>query len=105
MRKDIIVKTNGYRIGEDLKRVIDKFNDAAYILFGDRIVFIEHFYYGDRIDMVTIYLHGGSYADFNLTAKRVSFNGHSCLSCEFNRFEALTWNDECYNGMLWEIDK
>lgn len=33
MGKDIIVKTNGYRIGEDLKRVIDKFNHAAYILF------------------------------------------------------------------------
>lgn len=105
MGKDIIVKTNGYRIGEDLKRVIDKFNHAAYILFGEKIDRIEHFYYGDRLDMVTIWLYGKHYGDFNLTAKRVSFNGHTCTWWELYLFEALTWNDECYNGMLWEIDE
>lgn len=73
--------------------------------FGEKIDRIEHFYYGDRLDMVTIWLYGKHYGDFNLTAKRVSFNGHTCTWWELYLFEALTWNDECYNGMLWEIDE
>ena len=105
MRKDIIVKHNGYRPGEDLKRVIEKFNEAAYILFGEKIDRIEHFYYGDRLDMVTVWLYGKSYGHFNLTANRVSFNGNTCMIWEFDRFAALTWNDECFDGMLWEINK
>ena len=100
---EIITKTNGYEIGKELQAMIERFDRAVEKLFGDEVKAIEHFYYGDKLDMLTVRLHGKSYGQFNITAKRVSFNGHTCRMDEYKRFEMLTYNDECFNGKLMEV--
>lgn len=94
-------KTNGYR-AEGLQNMIQIFNKAAQNLFGDCM--IEHFYYGDSLDMITVILPNRNYAYFNLSAKRVSFNGHTCTIEEYDKFSQLTYNDDIYemNGRLLE---
>lgn len=100
---EITTKTNGYNIGTELKAMITRFENAVKKLFGCHAIEVEHFYYGDNLDMVTVKLVNGNYGDFNLTAKRVSFNGHTCSLAERKTFEMLTYNDECYNGKLLEL--
>ena len=97
----IELKTNGYK-AEDLQTLISLFNKAAENLFGECSV--KHFYYGDELDMITVVLPNRNYAYFNLSKKRVSFNGHTCTNDEYNKFVQLTYNDNLYgmNGRLIE---
>ena len=96
----IETKTNGYK-AEGLQEMISKFEKVAGHLFQDCTV--RHFYYGDHLDMVDIILESGSYGQFNLTAKRVSFNGHTCTTEEHGKFTMMTHNDELYDGKLLEL--
>lgn len=100
---EVITKTNGYGISKELEAMIERFNNAVAKLFGDNVKSIEHFYYGDKLDMLTVKLNNKHYGQFNLSAKRVSFNGHSCSFEEYEKFEMLTYNDELYNGKLLEL--
>ena len=99
----ITTKTNGYEIGAELKAMIERFESAVAKLFGSHAIEIEHFYYGDKLDMLTVRLSNKHYGHFNITAKRVSFNGHTCSFEELDKFEMLTFNDECFNGKLFDI--
>ena len=98
---EVITKTNGYTISEELNAVIEQFEKVASERLSN-IKKIEHFYYGDKLSMSDIYLEGGHYGQFNITAKRVSFNGHTCSHEERAIFESLTWNDELFKGRLYE---
>lgn len=100
---EITTQTNGYMVGAKLEEMIKRFENAVSKLFGSHAIKIEHFYYGDKLDMLTVKLKNKHYGQFNLTAKRVSFNGHSCSFAELETFEMLTYNDECYNGKLLEL--
>ena len=97
----IETKTNGYK-ADELQELIKVFNTATEKLFGD--CHIEHFYYGDSLDMISVRLSNNNYGHFNLSAKRVSFNGHDCSKDEFNKFIQLTYNDDLFdlNGRLLE---
>lgn len=98
---NIIVKSNGYEISEELERVVTQFNEKAY----ERLAVkeIEHFYYGESLVMTTVRLaFNNHYGHFNITANRVAFNGHTCTMEERKLFESLTWNDELYRGTLFE---
>ena len=50
--------------------------------------------------MTDIVLDNGHYGQFNVTAKRVSFGGHTCTGAEKEVFGALTFNDDLYKGGL-----
>lgn len=97
----INTKTNGYK-AEGLQELIAIFNKAAENLFGECTV--DHFYYGDSLDMISITLPNRNYGQFNLTKKRVSFGGHTCTNEEYVKFTQLTFNDDLYelNGRLLE---
>ncbi len=64
---------------------------------------MNHFYYGDHLDMADILLEPGRYAHFNVSANRVSLCGYTCSDDDLKKFESLTYRDECYNGKLLEI--
>lgn len=100
---EVITKTNGYEVSKKIEEMIKRFENAVAKLFGDNVKSIEHFYYGDKLDMLTVKLNNKYYGQFNLTAKRVSFNGHTCSFEDLKKFEMLTYNDECYNGKLLEL--
>ena len=97
--------TNGYK-AEALQGMIARFNKAVKILWPGAIgkgVTVQHFYYGDGVDMITIRTATG-YAHFNLTQKRVSLTGFSANdSFEFNLFKEMTYRDGFYQGNLLGI--
>ena len=95
--ENIVYKTNGYdrMISCKMKQVIKWFNHAVRQSFIDHYR-IEHFYYGDKLDMITVYLDNGHYGDFNLKETSIHFNGHTCSTEEYEIFSNLTWNDPCY---------
>ena len=98
----ITTKTNGYTIGEELDTMIKRFEYAASVLFPDWE--IEHFYFGSNLDMVKIRNRElKEYADFNITANRVSFNGHTLTPEHHALMASLTHNDECFNGRLLQL--
>lgn len=98
----ITTKTNGYK-AEKLQNMISRFDKAVKILWKRGTVTVEHFYYGDECDMVTIHTEKG-YAHFNITQKRVALNGFSASDdVEYNLFKEITYRDECYSGNLLSI--
>ena len=97
----IQTQTNGYK-AEKLQNMIARFDKAVKKLWRDSVK-VEHFYYGDTVDMVTLHTEAG-YAHFNITQKRVSLTGLSAQDeVEFNLFKELTYRDECYTGNLLGI--
>lgn len=84
---------NGYAIDSKLTAIKERFENAARKLFGDEVKEINHFYYGDKLIM----------SDIKLTAKRVSFNGHTCTFEQHDKFALLTLNDELFKGKLLEL--
>lgn len=100
--KNIISRTqdNGYKAAE-VQGMIGRFEKAAALLFPGCTV--NHFYYGDRIDMASISLGNHHYAHFNVTANRVSLCGWTCSFDEYEKFGSMTHNDELYPGRLLEI--
>lgn len=98
---NITVKTNGYTLGKELDTMVKNFECAVEELFPDWT--IEHFYYGDKLVMTTIRGCGCEYADFNITANRVSFNGHTLTRAHYKICASLTHNDECHEGKLLEL--
>jgi hypothetical protein len=98
---NITTKTNGYTISKELKTMVERFEAAANILFPDWKM--EHFYYGEKLVMTTIRGCGCEYADFNISANRISFNGHTLTRTHFKLCESITYNDECHAGRLMEL--
>ena len=98
----IATKTNGYK-AEKLQNMISRFNKAVKLLWKHETVTVEHFYYGDECDMITIHTENG-YAHFNLTQKRVALTGLSASNdVEYNLFKELTYRDGFYTGNLLAI--
>lgn len=95
-----LTKTNGYK-AEALQEMKATFDRAVEKLFPEATV--NHFYYGEHLDMIDVKLPNKSYGSFNLSANRVSFNGHTCYDEEYTKFTQLTHNDELFNGKLLEI--
>lgn len=73
----ITTKTNGYTISKELETMVKRFEHAASEIFPTWEA--EHFFYGNKLVMTTIKGNGCEYADFNITANRVSFNGHTLV--------------------------
>ena len=99
MNITINTQDNGYT-AHAAACMIDAFNRAAEKLFPNCTV--EHFYYGERLDMATIHVDGG-YAHFNITSKRVSLSGYTCKMDVLKIFELMTYHDELYAGKLLDI--
>lgn len=96
----IETKTNGYT-AETIQGMIKTFENVAARLFPGCLV--RHFYYGDRLDMADIVLGDGHYAQFNITAKRVSLCGYILTYEQRDLAGSMTHKDECYDGRLLEL--
>ena len=58
------------------------------------VAFIDHFYYGDKLDMVLVMLMDGNYGYFSITENHIGFNGHTCTHEEYLIFEKSTENSK-----------
>ena len=90
--RDIRIKTNGYEITEKHKALIEKWENFIYEYMD--VAFIDHFYYGDKLDMAMVKLMDGNYGYFSITENRIGFNGHTCTHEEYLIFEKSTENSK-----------
>lgn len=98
---NIIVQDNGYKPSRELLNVRYDWEEFIENTF-ENIKEIEHFYYGSDLIMTTVRLTDKHYGHFNITDKRISFNGYTCSYEELEKFQGCTWNDELYNGKLYK---
>lgn len=96
----IETKKNGFT-ADGIQDMIEKFEKAAALLFPGCTLY--HFYYGDTLDMADIVLAPGHYANFNISANRVSLCGYTCSNEEYTKFESMTYNDKLCRGKLLEL--
>lgn len=96
----VTIKDNGYK-AEEVQGMIRKFEIAAAQLFPDCTM--QHFYYGDGLDMADLVLGSGRYAHFSITAGCVSLGGYICSDEDLEKLGRMTHNDELHGGKLLEI--
>lgn len=83
--RDIRIKTNGYEITKKHKVLIEKWENFIYEYLD--VAFIDHFYYGDKLDMALVMLMNGNYGYFSITENCIGFNGYTCEHHEYLIFE------------------
>ena len=96
-------KMNGYQPDYDMRLAMNNFDRAVFHAFPYTTVTVEHFMYGANLDMVTVIVGDEpktEYGHFNVTAKSVHFNGHTCSHETYAIFDQLTLNDDCHKGGL-----
>lgn len=93
-----------FEVEKKVENLSEIFEKAVLKVFSN-VNAINHFYYGEHWNMVTVVLENKNYAQFSITRNRVSFGGHYCSLDECDKFESLTMNDECYDGKLMEISR
>lgn len=97
--KDIRVKRNGYELREKHTQLLKFWEEKVFERLD--VEYIKEFYFGDRLVMADVKLKDGNYGSFNITEKRISFNGHVCNTEQHKIFTGLTLNDECYKSELF----
>lgn len=83
------IKDNGFKLSEAFKSNIKEWEISLEKLFGKEIMIIEHFYYGDTLDMASVTLKDGCYMQYNITEKCVRCEGHSCTHEQKEKFDSI----------------
>lgn len=94
-------KTNGYELSENIENLKKRLIEVASEFFGDSLVEIEFFNYGDTVVFTDVKLNESgvkAYADLHISKDRISLCGYECSNDQLALFERLTYNDEVYNG-------
>ncbi len=83
-------KTNGFNITISFANLIKETERKAIEVFGNDLLMIKHFYYGENLDMFDIVLKDKNYGHFNIYANgKVHFNGHTCTREQCDKFYKL----------------
>lgn len=82
-------KTNGYRLSEEFNNNIKGWETALQDVFGNEVMIIEHFYYGDKLDMASVVLKDGNYMQYNIGEKHIHCTGHTCTHEQKAKFDSL----------------
>ena len=82
-------KTNGYTLSNEFYANIEEWENNLQRIFGNELMIIEHFYYGDKLDMADVILKDGNYMQYNIGEKRIRCTGHTCTREQKVKFESL----------------
>lgn len=82
-------KTNGYVLSEEFTANIEAWENALREIFGNELMIIEHFYYGNKLDMANVILKDGNYMQYNIGEKRIHCTGRTCTHEQKTKFETL----------------
>ena len=82
-------KTNGYVLSAEFTANIEAWENALRETFGNELMIIEHFYYGDKLDMADVILKDGNYMQYNIGEKHIHCTGHTCTHEQKAKFETL----------------
>lgn len=82
-------KTNGYTLSSEFSANIEEWENKLQSIFGNELMIIEHFYYGDKLDMADVILKDGNYMQYNIGEKHIHCTGHTCTHEQKVKFESL----------------
>lgn len=82
-------KTNGYTLSNEFSANIEEWENKLQSIFGNELMIIEHFYYGDKLDMADVILKDGNYMQYNIREKHIHCTGHTCTREQKIKFESL----------------
>lgn len=82
-------KTNGYTLSDEFMANISEWESALEEAFGNELMIIKHFYYGDRLDMADAILKDGHYMQYNINEKHYRGTGHECTHEQKTKFDSL----------------
>ena len=82
-------KTNGYTLSKEFTANIEEWETSLQNIFGNEVMIIEHFYYGDKLDMADVILKDGNYMPYNIGEKYIHCTGHTCTHKQKVKFESL----------------
>lgn len=82
-------KTNGYTLSSEFSTNIKELENKLQNIFGNELMIIEHFYYGDKLDMADVILKDGNYMRYNIGEKHIHCTGHNCTHEQKVKFESL----------------
>lgn len=82
-------KTNGYILSEEFNANIKEWETSLQNVFGNDVMIIEHFYYGDKLDMADVILKDGNYMQYNIGEKHIRCSGHTCTHEQKIKFDSL----------------
>lgn len=82
-------KTNGYTLSSEFSANIEEWESNLHSIFGNELMIIEHFYYGDKLDMADVILKDGNYMQYNIGEKHIHCTGHTCTHEQKVKFESL----------------
>lgn len=82
-------KTNGYTLSDEFMANISEWESALKDVFGNELMIIKHFYYGDRLDMADVILKDGHYMNYSINAKHFHGTGHTCTHEQKAKFDSI----------------
>jgi predicted Ser/Thr protein kinase len=82
-------KTNGYILSDEFMANISAWETALVEAFGNELMIIKHFYYGDKLDMADVILKDGNYMQYNINEKHFHCTGHECTHEQKAKFDSI----------------
>lgn len=82
-------KTNGYTLSDEFMANISEWESALEEAFGNELMIIKHFYYGDKLDMADVILKDGHYMQYNINEKHFRWTGHECTHEQYAKFTSI----------------
>lgn len=83
------VKTNGFQPDKKIIANIKEWEKSLFNIFKNEIMIIEHFYYGNHLDMADVILKDGNYMQYNIREKNIRCSGHVCTHEQKTKFDSL----------------
>jgi hypothetical protein len=82
-------KTNGYALSDEFMANISEWESALEEAFGNELMIIKHFYYGDKLDMADVILKDGHYMQYNINENHFRCTGHECTHEQYAKFNSI----------------
>lgn len=94
------LKTNGYKISENLEKTIKAWREYLVKNLGKEILKFYEFYYTDKLVFADVELNNKHYAQYTIRVNSIHFNGHTCNEKEYEIFSSATYNDSIFKGKI-----
>ena len=82
-------KTNGYTLSDEFNANIAEWEAKLHEVFGNELMIIKHFYYGDKLDMADVILKDRHYMHYSINSKHIRCEGHECSHEQKIKFDSI----------------
>ena len=98
------IETHGFTMDMRVWTNAAEWERYLYGKFGNAIKELRLYAWHSKTFFADCVLKNKHYGQFTVTSQWVHFNGHTASKEEVKVFEEATWNDDCFDGMLFKSD-